>query len=450
MTTRRNLIVLLTTAVGVSVAFAAGALRLPDAIRQLPNSLEWQNAELTYQTAQRSLDSARAAAGLKVNVGTDASASFPVTTPNNGSSGTVSVNANASLSVLPWSSAYDGVRTAERALYRAALDRADTRNTLALNTAQNYFNARVGALDLENAKRAESLAAQQLTVAERQAQAGQVSKDSLETTRKNLENAKLTTLQAQQNADLTRLQLFQALSLPISADTLETAPQQRALPTGTLEALLAQALQRRADVQKAVSRVGDAEDSLRVAERDRWLPNATVTTSVGQGQGGSSVSGSLNVGQGTLTVSGSTPVTGTNTQPTSVTLGASLSIPLVNASADAKISSAQTSLESARKSLEATRQSASLDVRQKFNDATLQTRKLEYQKKVLENAQSALETAKKRFELGSITALEVTSAQNTVFQAGRDLEAQTATQQLSVYKLENAIGTLEILQGGNS
>jgi outer membrane protein len=450
MTTRRHLIATITTLIGVSVAFAAGTLRLPDALRQLPNSLEWQNAELTYQTAQRSLDSARAAAGLKVNVGTDASASFPLTTPNSGSSGSVSVNANASLSVLPWSSTYDGVRSAERALFRAALDRTDTRNTLALNTVQNYFNARVAALDVENAKRAENLAAQQLTVAERQLQSGQVSRDSLENTRKTLENAKVTTLQAQQNAELTRLQLFQALSLPVSDDTLETAPQPRALPSGTLEALTARALQRRGDVQRAVSRVGDAEDSLRIAQRDRWLPNATVTTSVGQGQGGSSVSGSLNVGQGTLTVSGSTPVTGTNTQPTSVTVGASLSIPVVNGSADAKITSAQTSLESAKKSLEAARQSASLDVRQKFNDATLQTRKVEYQRKVLETAQNALETARKRFELGSITALEVTSAQNTVFQAQRDLETQTATQQLSVYKLENAIGALEILQGGNS
>jgi outer membrane protein TolC len=150
-----------------------------------------------------------------------------------------------------------------------------------------------------------------------------------------------------------------------------------------------------------------------------------------------------------VTVSGSTPVTGTNTQPTSVTVGASLSIPILSPSADAKITSAQTALSSATKSLESARVNAALDVRQKYNDAQLQVRKLENQKKILENARSTLETVKKRFSLGSVTALEVSTAENNVFAAQRDLEAQTATQVLSIYKLENAVGALEILKGVN-
>ncbi|NJK44149.1 MAG: TolC family protein [Pleurocapsa sp. SU_196_0] len=206
-------------------------------VQQLPKSLEWQNADLTYQVAQRSLESARAAAGLKVSVGSDASASFPVTTPNSGSSGSVSVNASATLSVLPWSSAFDGVRSAERALYRAGLARTDARNTLALSATQQYFDARNAATTLENATRVENLNAQQLAVAQKQFQNGQVSKDSLETTRQNLETARLNTLQARQNAELARLQFFQTLGIPDAGETLETAPTPRALPTQSLEAL---------------------------------------------------------------------------------------------------------------------------------------------------------------------------------------------------------------------
>ena len=64
-----------------------------------------------------------------------------------------------------------------------------------------------------------------------------------------------------------------------------------------------------------------------------------------------------------------------------------------------------------------------------------------YQRQVLSNAISALETAKKRFALGSIAALEVTQAQQTVSQAQRDLESQLGTLNLSAIRLENASGT---------
>jgi hypothetical protein len=47
-----------------------------------------------------------------------------------------------------------------------------------------------------------------------------------------------------------------------------------------------------------------------------------------------------------------------------------------------------------------------------------------------------------------VTTLEVSSAKNAVAQAARDLEAQTVTQALSVYRLENAVGT-PIIKGAS-
>ncbi len=439
--------------IGFSPGLAAGTLTLQSVLAGLSQSLTWQSSDLTYAAAQRALDSARAAAGLKISAGTDGSLNVPLNSSNGSSTSTttsLSLNASASLTVLPWSSNYDAVRTQERALYRAGLDRQDSRNTLALNAIQQYFNARVAALDLVNARSSEVVASQQTSVAEKQFQSGQLSKDSLETTRKNQQNAQVNTLQAQQNAELTRLQLFQTLNLSPNDSELSTTPAARAVPGGTLETLIVGALTKRSDVLAAQSRVSDANDALQNAQRDRLLPSATVSASVGQnsssGSGGSSVTGSLNLGQGTATVSAQTPVTGTNTTPTSLTVSASLSVPIVSPAADAKISSAQNSLDSARKSLENTRQSAALDVRQKYNDATLQTRKLEYSRKVVSNAQSALEIAQKRLELGALTALDVTQAELTVKQAERDLEAQTVSQLLAVYRLENAVGTLDLMK----
>lgn len=143
-------------------------------------------------------------------------------------------------------------------------------------------------------------------------------------------------------------------------------------------------------LQKAISRFGDAEDALNVAS---------------------------------LTVS----------------LGANIAVFDLNA--DAKIRSASLSFDSSRKALESTRQAAVLDLRQKYADALLQQRRYTYQQQVLSKSVRALETAKRFLAVGSITALEVTQAQQTVSQAQRDLENQLGTLNLSTIRLENASGT---------
>ena len=48
-----------------------------------------------------------------------------------------------SAAVLPWGSAYDSVRSAERALGRSALELQDSRQTLLLGAAQSYLAAQL-------------------------------------------------------------------------------------------------------------------------------------------------------------------------------------------------------------------------------------------------------------------------------------------------------------------
>ena len=118
-----------------------------------------------------------------------------------------------------------------------------------------------------------------------------------------LENAKLTTLQATQNLELSRTQLFNAVSSGDDGQTLDP-PKLSPLALQPLETLIQTALSQSVDVQKAISRVGDAEDALNVAS---------------------------------LTVS----------------LGANIAVFDLNA--DAKIRSASLSFDSSRKALESTR-----------------------------------------------------------------------------------------------
>lgn len=433
-----------------ALGLAAGTLTLKAALQQLPKSLEWQSADLTYAAAGQSLNAARAATGLSLTVGGDAQAGVAVigssalNSPNAVSAGTtaasLSVNSSASLALLPWSAAFDGVRTATRAYDRAGLDLRDTRDTLAINLTQAYQNARIAQLDADNARSSEILAAQQLEVALKQQQNGQVSKDSLDNTRKLLENAKLTTLQATQNLELSRTQLFNTIGASDAGETLEP-PTPVAATVKPLETLIQTALTQRTDVLKAISKVGDAEDALNVATRNRLLPSGSLGLSLGQGNGGTNLSSNLGINTGNLSVTGSTPLTGSNTTATSLTVSINASIAVVDPNADAKIRSASLSLDSSRKALESTRLAATLDLRQKHADALLQQRRYTVQQQSLSNAASALETTQKRLALGSVTALEVTQARQTVSQARRDLENQLGTLNLSIIRLENATGS---------
>ena len=129
-----------------------------------------------------------------------------------------------------------------------------------------------------------------------------------------LENAKLTTLQATQNLELSRTQLFNAVSSGDDGQTLDP-PKLSPLALQPLETLIQTALSQSVDVQKAISRVGDAEDALNVAS---------------------------------LTVS-----LGANIASLTVSLGANIAVFDLNA--DAKIRSASLSFDSSRKALESTR-----------------------------------------------------------------------------------------------
>jgi outer membrane protein len=439
--------------IGFSPGIAQSNLELSfeQALKALPNSLDWQQADLTYLNAQKSLDSARAAAGLRLNAGADTSLGFP---SSGNSSQTLTVSATASLTVLPWSSTFDAVRSSERALARAELDRNDTRNTLALNAFNQYFTARISSTDLELAKTNLKLSESQLKVADAQQANGQISKDALLNAQKNLETSKLNLDQATNTLEINRLTVWNSLSLEISNAVFSSLPSERSLPTESLDDLTKKALLKRSDLQKALSRISDAQDALSSAQRDRALPNASVNLGVTNSSAGSLSSG-LNLQTGSLSVTGTVPIvantttTTTSNAATNLTISASLSIPIVAPSADTKIASAEVSLESAKKSLEQTKQTSKLDVRQKYNDAKLSLAKLKLAKTTSSNANASFNTAKARFEAGLSTANELEQSRINLLQSERDLEQAVVNQVLAAYRLENALGSLNIFPGGN-
>jgi len=356
------------------------------------------------------------------------------------------------MTVLPWSSAYDSLASAQRALERAALTRRDNRNSLVINLTSQYFA-------LRQAQQAEALAQatvrlreNQLRVAQARYQAGQVSFTDFLSAQQDLDSARLDAASASGNLEIARQTLANLLGLaPSALGSLSSTPSVPSLPSTPLESLIEQAMSRRSDVLAALSRLQDAQASLASAQRDRWLPDASLSLSYSNGNSGSSgggntsVTAGLNLKSGSASLGTSIPLlssaTSTGTSASSWSLGLSLALPILAPSSDAQINSAQTALELAQLALQSARKSAELDVRQKYLAAQSALAKVGLAQSALESATKNLETAEARLKAGTGTALEVQSAQVSRQQAQNNLETTTAQAYLAWLSLHSALGT---------
>ncbi len=451
---------LVVALLGLGGVFAQN-LTLEAAQARLPQAPDWQSAELSYQTLQRQLESAQAAAGLRINLGGDYNNSQPV---NDGSSSSpngqatvqesqsLKISGSASMTVLPWSANFESIRSAERALYRASLDRRDARNSLAINLSTQYFNLRQASQDLEIAQATLALREQQLRVTTAQNQNGQATGEQVLSSQQNLENARVNLSNTQGNLELSRLQLSNTLGAEVGQAS--SAPSLGNLPAEALEQLTTQALTRRSDVLKAQSRLEDAQANLSAANLNRLVPDTSISFGwserTGQSQG-ASAQASLNFKTGNAALNASSPAytnpSTTGTYTSSLTLGLSVSLPILAPSSDSAISSAQTAVDSAKLGLDSARRAAALDVRQRYLEAQTARARVEVSKVGLANANQSLETAKAKLTAGTGTALDVENARVNQLQAMRDLEVAQTQALLALLRLQNALGVN--LFGGN-
>jgi outer membrane protein len=420
---------------GLVSVLAAPNFTLETILAALPKSLEWQTIDLQFQSAQRTYEAAQAAAGVRLNVGGDSSANFNTTAGT--SSITYKLNASLSLPVLPWASQFDDLRKAERSFARAVLDRRDSRNTLLLNTTSQYQSLRLAQLDLALTQKTASLRDSQAKIAQNQRNNNQITADQLAASLQNLETAKFNLLQAESTLELAQLTLSNTLDMP-DVPSVSTALPVLNLPSPAFEVLLKTALLERTDMQKAIYAVRDAEDNLAIAQRDRWLPNASL--SVGVSDSGVNLNSSLNLQTGQLSVGASyQPPTG-NATGTVISLGASISLPILAPTNDSRIASTETALKTAKQTLERTQKSAELDLRSKYLDAQSAWRRIALAQKSLENAKNTLATTQARVGAGAQTKTDLETSQVAVQQAERDVENIVGTAYLAILRLETALG----------
>ena len=417
---------------------------LEDALIAVKSTPDWQVANLNYQTARRNLESAQAASGINLSASGSYNLSQPVSSSVTASS-TGSVSLTAIVTVLPWSPAYDGIRSAQRALQRAELDLSDTQNSLTLNTISSYFAARIATFDVTLSEDGQKLSEALLRIANLKYQNGQTTITDVLTAEQNLANAQLTLLNAQNTVQIN----FASLGVN-PGTTLSSAATNIEPPPGTPETLATKALERRSDVLKARLKLQDAEDALRNAQRDRLVPNASLNLGYGQPTGGANISTSLNFQTGTASVTGTLPVTATLSTGTALTVWVSASFPIIAPASDAKINAAQTSLEVAKASLETTRRAAALDILGRYSEMMTARSRVKVAVSALETAQKTLETTAARNQAGLNTALEVQQSTLNLAQANRDLENSSTNAMISTYKLQIATGLFVLVSQGDT
>ncbi len=428
-------------------------LSLSQVLARLTAAPQVTQANLALERAQRDLNAAQAGLSLNVTVGGNASyssaaASSAALGSATGLSG--SLNLKATAGVLPWASNQAALFAAQRSLNYAKAVRLENISSARVNAAQQYQSAYLAQLDV-------AVAAQNLTSAQQVLAAAQVQRRQQNATAESvlqaqaaLQTAQASQAAAQTNLDTARRSLSATLgtsldtvkfvsapSLPLNLDASGLA----ALGLGDVGALVTQALATSSSVVQAQNTLASAQDALAQQQRDRSLPDLTLSASYGPG--GSGLTAGLSLKDGTANAGYTQSLgqlTGSSSAASSLTVSLSGSYAVYSPAATAQIASTQAQVSQAQLSLTLARQTAELDLRQKYSDALTALGAVSAKATLEERARVALQTAQARLAAGTAIHNDVTAAQVAFAQAQRDTQAARSAAALTLFKLQAAAG----------
>jgi outer membrane protein len=234
----------------------------------------------------------------------------------------------------------------------------------------------------------------------------------------NLYQAEANLIQAKNNVELARVTLMNALGIKTwpykdVEDVLEVTPQPR-----PLEELLAQATERRPELQKNRYQQEFNQAAIKVA-RAGYFPTISSTAAYGWQ--------SLDQPFATL--------------PSNWYLGASMTFPLFNGlSTQYSVSQNKAQLRAATANFEVLRQNASKEVNQAYLNVKSGWELIRATKKALEAARENLRLAWGRYQAGVSTIIEVTDAQVQFSQAELNFVQALYNYRVFEAQLDKAIG----------
>ncbi|WP_034387173.1 TolC family protein [Deinococcus sp. YIM 77859] len=427
-------------------ATAANTLTLEAALAQLAQAPSVTQAQLSVQVAQRNLDAARSALGLSISVTGNASYTGPSTTAADGTATAVasslggSAGVQASLGLLPWSSAQRTLQAAQRNLALAQARLAEAQASARLNVYQQYFAAVLAQQDVTLSQQALALRQRQLEVALSQQAQANATQESVLSAQANVQLAQSSVLEAQESLETARLNLAAVLGRDLTGVVFGSLPASSfSLPD--LGALVARARRGTSAVIEAQNNLAAAQETLAEQQRDVQLPDLTTTVRYGPaGSGG--LSASLNLKEGSASVGYSLPLGSSAAESSTSRVVASLSGGYVvySPALRAQLSAAEASVTQAQLTLNVTQQNAELEVRTRYSAAQSALTALPARSTQVEVARAALQAAQARLQAGTGTADDVTAAELNLAQARRALVQARANAQIALIQLAHAAG----------
>lgn len=432
-----------------AVAPTALAPGLSDLLTWLRDAPGWKAADLAYRSAELQVQSARVRAGLSLSIGGNGGL---VRLPWDSGEWTTSSTLTATLgaSVLPWSTAQEALRSAQRAQGVAAIELRRTRADLTTQALRAYAGAAQAAAAASLTAAQLELAQAALKVAEQQRQAGMLPAEVVLERQGSLEQAQAGAEQARRALSLSAGQLSRLLGRSVSLPAGRDAYQGfQFTVTSTDEAMLtARAQAARPEVARAQAALADAEAGLTSARRNATVPDLTAGAQVGQfgtteASSGRRISTSFNLKQGTVGVQATLPLNDTSKLPSGVALNLSVNLPVLGRTEGLTVETARVGVQQAALALESARQSVALEVSSRLSDYLNEEEAQTALNTSLNRAQIVLEAVRARREAGLATPLEVRQAELGLVQARDNVRASQDRLALAALGLLQATADLD-------
>ena len=424
-------------------------LTLTQALAALGNSPQIKSANLALAAAQNSLNAAQAALNLNVAVGGNANyTSLPATSSAGitAKSTTGSLNLTATAGVLPWSGNRVALQQAQLSLNYAKAVRQENINNIRVNAVQQYQNAYLAQLNVTASNQALTSAQQSLAAAQVQRGQNNATQQTLLQAQAAVQSAQASLSAAQSALETARRSLAATLGITLDGAVFVTPPSLpgsldqtglTSLGIADVSSLVNQTLASSSAVVLAQNNLANAQINLETLQRNRRLPNLTVSASYGPG--GTGLNTGLNLVAGTVSAGYTQPLSSSGAA-NSLSIALSGSYNIYSPAADAQITAAQAQVSQTQLSLTLARQTAELTVRQNY-DAALNALSAVASRITLEqSALVALQTAQARLKAGLATQNDVVAAQAAYAQAQSATQTARAAAALAILVLQDTLG----------
>jgi outer membrane protein TolC len=323
------------------------------------------------------------------------------------------------LEIFDFGKSYAKIGSAERLSRASEADALSVRQSVLVSVCSAYYNCLAAAALKEVGIEALKLSETHLDQAKILLEAGKGVQYNVVTAEVDVENNRLSLVKADNNVNLCRLTLANALGAKLADTLFFTDSLAESVSLTSLESILKIAYENRPEIKSAQLKREAAQKNVTAASCSRY---PDITSSAGAGY--------------------QSPISRIDWQQ-NWNIGVNLLLPLYEGGAiSASIRQAKGNLITAEGNLAVTEQNVTLDVEQQFQSVNAAFSSIEAAKKLVEQTSSALSIAQERFKIGSGSPLEISNAELVfsnakiaLIQAKTDLNSANAN-------LRRAMGTL--------